>query len=84
MVPLFMQRIHSIGMFSPGLWRVDSASGTVTTLLNGDPGNGTFNFADAPYLAPDGQLYYFFANQPNTNELSAVRRCSLSALRRMV
>ncbi|MCJ7432006.1 MAG: hypothetical protein MUO77_00820 [Anaerolineales bacterium] len=58
----------SLGMFSPGLWRVDSASGVVTTLLNGDAGNGTFNFADEPFLAPDGQLYYFFANQPAGQE----------------
>jgi Tol biopolymer transport system component len=53
--------------FSPGLWRVDSASGAVTTLLNGDLGNGTVNFSDAPLLAPDGQLYYFFASQTTTD-----------------
>ncbi|MBI5962061.1 MAG: hypothetical protein HY863_01175 [Chloroflexi bacterium] len=58
----------SIGMYGPGLWRVDSATGNVTTLINGDPGNGTFNFADAPYLAPDGQLYFFFVSLPNNNE----------------
>jgi hypothetical protein len=69
----------SIGMFGPGLWRVDSASGVVTTLLNGDAGNGTFNFADAPYLAPDGQLYYFFANRPNTEEF--VSRTPLQLVR---
>jgi Tol biopolymer transport system component len=57
----------SIGMFNPGLWRVDSASGVTTTLLKGDQGNGTFNFAEAPHLAPDGQLYYFFASQPPTD-----------------
>lgn len=54
----------SMGMFNSGLWRVDTATGKVTTLLRGDPGDGTFNFADEPFLAPDGQLYYFFANQP--------------------
>lgn len=58
----------SLGMFSPGLWRVDSSNGTVTTLLNGDAGNGSFNFADDPYLAPDGQLYYFFVNLPAGEE----------------
>ncbi len=57
----------SLGMFNPGLWRVDSTSGATTTLLKGDQGDGTFNFADAPYLAPDGQLYYFFASQPATD-----------------
>jgi len=60
----------SIGMFNPGLWRVDAATGNVTTLINGDPGNGTFNFADKPYLGPDSQLYYFFANQPNSQDLA--------------
>jgi Tol biopolymer transport system component len=55
----------SMGMFSPGLWKVEATTGQVTTLLAGDPGNGTFNFADEPYLAPDGQLYYFFANLPS-------------------
>jgi len=69
----------TMGMFGPGLWRVDAASGTVTTLLKGDPGNGTFNFADAPFLAPDGQLYYFFANRPTTDEF--IDRASLQLVR---
>jgi Tol biopolymer transport system component len=58
----------SLGMFNPGLWRVDSSTGLVTTLIDGDAGNATFNFANAPHLAPDGRLYYFFASQPNTEE----------------
>lgn len=57
-----------IGMFMPGLWRIDASSGKVTTLLPGDPGNGTFNFADEPVLGPDGQLYFFFANLPQNPE----------------
>lgn len=69
----------SLGMFSPGLWRVDSSTGTVTTLLNGDAGNGTFNFANAPFPASDGQLYYFFVNQPNTEEF--VNRAPLQLVR---
>jgi hypothetical protein len=48
------------GMFSPGLWRVDAATGEVTTLLPGDAGGGSFNAAREAYLAPDGQLYFFF------------------------
>ncbi len=52
----------SFGMFSSGLWRVDAATGAITTLLPGDAGGGAYNFADEPYLAPDGQLYFFFAN----------------------
>ncbi len=58
----------AMGMFSSGLWRVDASSGQVTTLLPGDPGNGTYNFADAPFLGPDGQLYFFFANTPISEE----------------
>jgi hypothetical protein len=58
----------SLGMYGPGLWRVDAATGKVTTLLPGDAGNGTFNFADEPFLAPDGQLYFFFANLPSSDE----------------
>ena len=69
----------SLGMFGPGLWRVDSSTGTVTTIINGDAGNGTFNFAKAPILAPDGQLYYFFVNQPNAEEF--VTRAPLQLVR---
>ena len=50
----------TVGMFGSGLWRIDAATGTVTTLLPTDAGNGNFNLADEPYLAPDGQLYFFF------------------------
>ncbi|MBV6397156.1 MAG: hypothetical protein HFACDABA_02761 [Anaerolineales bacterium] len=57
-----------IGMYMPGLWRVDVSNGKVTTILPGDPGNNTFNFADEPLLGPDGQLYFFFANAPQSPE----------------
>jgi hypothetical protein len=75
----FYAGYDNIGMFGPGLWRVDSVTGNVTTLLQGDPGNGTYNIADAPYLAPDGQLYFFFANLPNTSEM--VNRAPLQLVR---
>ena len=58
----------SMGMFNSGLWRIDASSGQVTTLIPGDAGNGTFNFPDEPLLAPDGQLYFFFANRPASDE----------------
>jgi Tol biopolymer transport system component len=58
----------AMGMFNSGLWRVDAASGQTTTLLPGDAGNGTFNFADNPLLAPDGWLYFFFASRPASDE----------------
>ncbi len=55
----------TLGMFGPGLWRVDAATGLVTTLIQGDAGGGNFNLADEAYLAPDGQLYFFFATIPS-------------------
>lgn len=60
--------LATTGMFSSGLWHINAASGQVTTLLPGEAGNNTFNFADAPFLGPDGQLYFFFANTPATEE----------------
>jgi hypothetical protein len=47
-------------MFNSGLWRVDAANGQVTTLFTSNYETASFNYANAPYLAPDGQLYYFF------------------------
>lgn len=58
----------TMGMFTSGLWRVDAATGAVTTLLPGDPGNGTYNYADEPHLGLDGQLYFFFANAPAADQ----------------
>jgi len=55
------------GMFSSGMWRVDAVTGAVSTLLPGDADDGTFNVPDAPFLAPDGQLYYFFTKLPISN-----------------
>ena len=51
----------SVGMLGSGLWRVDATSGNLTTLLPTEAGGGNFNLASEPYLAPDGQLYFFFA-----------------------
>jgi Tol biopolymer transport system component len=60
--------LATTGMYSSGLWRIDVASGKVTTLLPGDAGNGSINFADAPQIGPDGQLYFFFASTPPGSE----------------
>lgn len=54
----------SLGMFNSGLWKVDAATGQVTTLLAAEAGDNLFNFADEAFLAPSGQLYYFFATAP--------------------
>ena len=51
-----------MGMFTSGLWKVDASSGEVTTLLAGNVDDKSFNFAADAYLAPDGQLYFFFAS----------------------
>jgi len=58
----FYSANRSVGMFNSGLWKVDAATGAVTTLFTSDYETSTFNYADEPYLAPDGQLYYFFLN----------------------
>ena len=56
----FYSASASAGMFSPGLWRVDAATGEVTTLIPGEGEGGSFNVAREAYLAPDNQLYFFF------------------------
>ena len=56
--------IPFLGMFSSGLWRADAATGDLTTLLPTEAGGGNYNLANYPYLAPDGQLYFFFASLP--------------------
>jgi len=53
-----------VGMFAPGLWRVDTNTGNVTTLFIGDYDNDPIEAADNPFIAPDGQLYYFYASTP--------------------
>lgn len=58
----------SMGMFNSGLWKINAANGQVTTLIPGDAGNGSFNFPDTPFLAADGQLYFFFASRPMSDE----------------
>ncbi|MBK9924080.1 MAG: PD40 domain-containing protein [Anaerolineales bacterium] len=55
----------SLGMFGSGLWRVDAVTGAITTLIPSDAGSGAYNLPDEPYLAPDGQLYYFFSAAPS-------------------
>ena len=48
------------GMFNAGLWKVDTSNGQVATLFTGGYDAGIFNYAGEPYLAPDGQLYFFY------------------------
>jgi len=52
-IPQFIYR-------SGEIWWVDIATGTVTTRFPFNAEAETMMFPDEPYLAPDGQLYYFF------------------------
>jgi len=56
----FYAASSTTGMFNAGLWKVDASNGQVTTLFTGGYDAGVYNYADEPYLAADGQLYYFF------------------------
>ena len=51
-----------MGMISSGLWHINAADGKVTTLIPSQSADGTYNFADAPLIGPDSQLYFFFSN----------------------
>jgi dipeptidyl aminopeptidase/acylaminoacyl peptidase len=42
------------------LWRVDTTSASVTTMLS--MGDGTINLPEEPYLGPDGLLYFFLGS----------------------
>lgn len=70
--------ISFVGMFGSGLWRADASSGNLTTLLPTEAG-GMYNLAAHLYLAPDGQLYFFFANVPSGAEF--VDRAPLQIVR---
>ena len=67
------------GMFSSGLWKVDAATGQVTTLIPGDAGNGTYNTAAEAYLGPDGQLYFFYGTGSSPD--GVVMRSTLQLVR---
>ncbi len=54
---------------SPGLWHVDGGSGVVTDLIPSLTENDSLlNFASDPFLAPNGQLYFFYATEPYTQQ----------------
>jgi Tol biopolymer transport system component len=53
----------------PGLWRVDGTSGVVTDLIPSlTEGDSLLNFASDPFLASDGQLYFFYTTAPYTQQ----------------
>jgi len=49
------------GYASPGLDRYNAADGSGAALI-ASPNETDLNFAEAPLLAPDGQLYFFFSH----------------------
>jgi Periplasmic component of the Tol biopolymer transport system len=55
---------HDYAFPHGALWKVDAATGVVTTLISLVAKDGTLNFLYKPFPAPDGQLYYFFLNYP--------------------
>ena len=50
----------TMGMFNSGMWKVDASNGQVTTLISSNYETSVFQYARDPYLAPDGNLYFFF------------------------
>lgn len=69
----------TFGMFSAGLWRVDTNTGAVTTVFLGDFESNPAEVADNPFSAPDGQLYYFYASIPGS--VDVINRPSLQLVR---
>jgi hypothetical protein len=69
----------TFGMFNAGLWRVDTVTGNVTTLLKGDFDTNPANLADAAFIGPDGLLYFFYASIPVTGDI--VTRAPLQLVR---
>ena len=59
--------VHDTAYKSGELWRVDAANGALTRMLN--PENGILYLPEKPYLAPDGQLYFFFGTYDTTSGL---------------
>ena len=55
----------SIGMIISGLWRMDAATGNVQTLLDTQAADGSNNYAAEPNQMPNGDLRYFYHNNPN-------------------
>jgi hypothetical protein len=50
--------VHDTSYQSGELWRVDAGNGALSRMLNAS--DGTINLPKELYLAPDGQLYFFF------------------------
>lgn len=55
-----------------GLWRLDTTTGVVEVLLTSDEFAESFDLANAPMLAPDGQLYFLYAHQTGLNDYTTI------------
>ncbi|MEW6094344.1 MAG: hypothetical protein AB1531_10315 [Chloroflexota bacterium] len=53
-----------LGMISSGMWRFN-LDGSVNEILPMQNADTTFNYADAPWFAPDGQMYFFYGTTPD-------------------
>jgi hypothetical protein len=58
---------HDYAYAQGALWRVDAATGEVTTILSSLEESGMLNLPKEPYLAPDGQLFFFFGRYSETS-----------------
>jgi len=73
---------HDYSFPSGELWKVDAATGAVTTLTPVGAGEGAARMIYLPYkpyLAPDGQMYFFSAKYPESAGYS--RRAPLILIR---
>ena len=52
--------VHDTAYQSGELWRVNAADGSITRMLKGE--NGNIYLPKKPYLAPNGQLYFFLGS----------------------
>ena len=59
--------IHDTAYKSGELWKVDAASGAITRMLKAE--NGNMYLPKKPYLAPDGQVYFFLGTCNNESGL---------------
>jgi Tol biopolymer transport system component len=53
-----------LGLVSSGIWRVN-LDGSVNEIMPTQNPDTTFNYADAPWFAPDGQMYFFYGTTPD-------------------
>ena len=58
---------HDYAFLQGALWRVDAATGEITTVISSSEEGGLLNLPKEPYIAPDGQLYFFFGRYSETS-----------------